>query len=179
MDSSAAGNEPTRQGDAQSQAGAARGGTALREARQEQRPAQEERTAAPARSGMALATDTGTTRIADSVVAKIAGLATRDIPGVHSMGSGMARRMGQLRSMVSSESAAQGVAVQVGEKEAAVDLDIVTWYGQSIVDIADAVRRHVSGQIESMTGLHVVEVNIQVDDIHVESDEPAPAPRVQ
>jgi uncharacterized alkaline shock family protein YloU len=179
MDSSAAGNEPARQSEERAQGAAARGSTAVREARPEQRPTQEEHGAAAGRSGMALATDTGTTRIADSVVAKIAGLATRDIPGVHSMGTSVARRMGQLRSMVSSESAAQGVAVQVGEKEAAVDLDIVTWYGQSIVDIADAVRRHVSGQIESMTGLHVVEVNIQVDDIHVESDEPAPAPRVQ
>jgi len=176
MDSNTAGNE--RPGQAQAQGGAARTGTAVREAAQ--RPGQEEqRGAAPSRAGVALVTDTGTTRIADGVVAKIAGLATRDIPGVHSMGSGVARRMGQLRSMVSSESAAQGVSVQVGEKEAAIDLDIVTWYGQSIVDVTDAVRRHVAGQIESMTGLHVVEVNIQVDDIHVESDEPAPAPRVQ
>jgi uncharacterized alkaline shock family protein YloU len=179
MDPKTPGNEGMRQGEAQAQGGAARPGTAVRDAPQDLRAGHEERTAAPSRSGMALVTDTGTTRIADTVVAKIAGLATRDIPGVHSMGSGVARRMGQLRSMVSSESAAQGVSVQVGEKEAAVDLDIVTWYGQSIVDITDAVRRHVSGQIESMTGLHVVEVNIQVDDIHVESDEPAPAPRVQ
>jgi uncharacterized alkaline shock family protein YloU len=113
----------------------------------------------------------GTTRIGEGVVAKIAGLAARDIPGVFSMGSGVARRMGQLRNLIpgSSEAASQGVSVEVGEREAAVDLNLVTWYGQSIVEIAEAVRRNVTGQVEGMTGLHVVEVNVQVDDIHVES----------
>jgi uncharacterized alkaline shock family protein YloU len=131
-----------------------------------------------------LKTDTGTTRIADSVVAKIAGLAARDIPGVYSMGTGTARRIGQLRSLVpgsdESSSASQGVSVQVGEREAAVDLDLVTWYGQSIVDISDAVRRNVIGQVQGMTGLRVVEVNIQIDDIHVQSqDAQTGQPRVQ
>jgi len=122
---------------------------------------------------VALRTETGTTRIADSVVAKIAGLAARDIPGVFAMGTGMSRRVGQLRSLIpgTSDSASQGVAVEVGEREAAIDLNLVTWYGQSIVDISDAVRRNVIGQVEGMTGLKVVEVNIQIDDIHVESDD--------
>jgi uncharacterized alkaline shock family protein YloU len=127
----------------------------------------------------ALTTETGTTRIADSVVAKVAGLAARDIPGVYSMGTGMARRVGQLRSLVpGSDQAAvagQGVNVTVGEREAVIDLDLVTWYGQSIVDISDAVRRHVIGQVEGMTGLKVNAVNIEVDDIHVEGDQQAAA----
>jgi len=130
---------------------------------------------AAAGAGVALHTDHGTTRIADSVVAKIAGLAARDIPGVFAMGTGMARRVGQLRSLIpgSSENAdaTQGVGVEVGEREAAIDLNLVTWYGQSIVDVSDAVRRNVTGQVEGMTGLRVVEVNIQIDDIHVESDD--------
>jgi len=133
----------------------------------------------------ALVTGAGTTRIADSVVAKIAGLAARDIPGVYSMGTGTARRLGQLKSLVpgggESATAGQGVSVQVGEKEAAVDLDLVTWYGQSIVDISDAVRRNVIGQVQGMTGLRVVEVNIQIDDIYVEilDQQSAQASRVQ
>jgi len=175
-DTSNSGASPT----AKPEPPAGRGATALREA-----PTREpERTTPrpPAGSVVALVTDTGTTRIADAVVAKIAGLAARDIPGVFSMGTGMARRMGQLKSIIpggESTSAAQGVSVQVGEKEAAIDLDIVTWYGQSIVDISDAVRRNVVGQVEGMTGLKVVEVNIQVDDIQVESEQPAAPPRVQ
>jgi uncharacterized alkaline shock family protein YloU len=124
-------------------------------------------------SSVALQTDMGTTRIADSVVSKIAGLAARDIPGVFAMGTGMARRVGQLRSLIpgTGEAATQGVGVEVGEREAAIDLNLVTWYGQSIVDISDAVRRNVTGQVEGMTGLKVVEVNIQIDDIHVESED--------
>ena len=124
---------------------------------------------------MSLTTDAGKTRIADGVVAKIAGLAARDVPGVYNMGTGMTRRMGQLRSLVpgSTEStfAGQGVAVEVGEKEAAVDLDVVTYYGQSIVDVTSAVRDHVIEQVEGMTGLKVVEVNISVDDIYVEGED--------
>ena len=61
--------------------------------------------------------------------------------------------------------------LEVGEREAAIDLNVVTWYGQSIVEISEAVRRNVIGQIEGMTGLRVVEVNVQIDDIHVESPE--------
>ncbi len=122
---------------------------------------------------MSLVTETGKTKIAGGVVAKIAGLAARDIPGVHSMGTGMARRMGQLKSLVGggeSSASGRGVSVEVGEKEAAVDLDIVTNYGESIVEVTDAVRDHVIKQVEGMTGLKVVEVNISVDDIYVEGE---------
>jgi uncharacterized alkaline shock family protein YloU len=125
----------------------------------------------PETAPIALETEQGHTRISADVVAKIAGLAARDIPGVHSMGAGVARRVGQLRSLIpgASEAATQGVSVEVGEGKAAVDLNLVTWYGQSIVDISEAVRRNVAGQVEGMTGLTVIEVNVQVDDIHVET----------
>jgi uncharacterized alkaline shock family protein YloU len=137
------------------------------------RPGDSRRGQPDAGTSVALQTDTGTTRIADSVVAKVAGLAARDIPGVFAMGTGMARRVGQLKNLIpgTGEAATQGVAVEVGEREAAIDLNLVTWYGQSIVDISDAVRRNVIGQVEGMTGLKVVEVNIQIDDIHVETDD--------
>jgi uncharacterized alkaline shock family protein YloU len=97
----------------------------------------------------------GTTRIADNVVAKIAGYAAREIPGVQSMGSG----------------AGAGVAVEVGERRATIDLDLVTYYGQSIVEITEAVRANVIERIEGMTGLEVSEVNITVDDLFVEGDD--------
>lgn len=132
----------------------------------------------------ALSGEYGQTRIADGVVAKVAGMATREIPGVYSMGKGMARRMGQLRSLVPGQDevsmASQGVSVEVGEREAAIDLDVVTWYGQSIVEISEAVRRNVIDRIEAITGLTVVEVNITVDDIYVQGeDEPGGEARVQ
>ncbi|MGW4467306.1 Asp23/Gls24 family envelope stress response protein [Micromonospora sp. NPDC004704] len=120
-----------------------------------------------------LITDSGKTRIAEGVVAKIAGFSAREIPGVHSMGSGIARRVGQLRNLVpgGSEASTQGVSVEVGEREAAVDLDIVTWYGQSIVDVSEAVRRNVIDRVQEMTGLRVIEVNINVDDVFVEGEQ--------
>jgi uncharacterized alkaline shock family protein YloU len=134
----------------------------------------------PTEGAMSPTTDHGRTKIADTVVAKIAGLAARDIEGVHSMGSGgLTRRMGQLRAKMpgttEGDTATQGVSVEVGEREAAIDLDVVTWYGQSIVDVANSVREHVMTEVESMTGLRVVEVNVSVGDIHVEGEHPQPA----
>jgi uncharacterized alkaline shock family protein YloU len=129
-----------------------------------------------------LTTERGNTRIAEGVVSKIAGLAAREIPGVHEMGRGLARAIGGLRAHVArqgEEPSTQGVTVEVGEREAAVDLDIVTYYGQSIVEVTEAVRRNVIERIEGTTGLDVKEVNIMVDDLFVEG-QPEPAePRVQ
>ena len=123
-------------------------------------------------SGAALQTDHGTTSIASSVVAKIAGIATQEIPGVQAMGKSLTRTFGALRSKVPGGSPAttQGVSVEVGERQAAVDIDIVAYYGQSIVQTADAIRHNVIERIESMTGLEVVEVNVSVDDLYIESD---------
>lgn len=159
------------------------GATTGQQTRAAQAPSRPE-TRPQAAAEVSLPTEAGTTRIANGVVAKIAGLAARDIPGVHSMGSGIARRVGQLRSLIpgSGEAATQGVSVEVGEREAAIDLNLVTWYGQSIVDVSEAVRRNVVGQVEGMTGLKVIEVNIHIDDIQVESTQDSQAeqpPRVQ
>lgn len=138
---------------------------------------------APRKTHSKLITESGSTTIAEGVVSKIAGLAAREIPGVHSMGTSMSRRIGQLKSLVpgASGTPSQGVAVEVGERETAIDLDVVTWYGQSIVDVTEAVRDNVIERVQDMTGLKVVEVNINVDDVFVEgqdSEEPK-EPRVQ
>jgi uncharacterized alkaline shock family protein YloU len=62
----------------------------------------------------------------------------------------------------------QGIRVEVGEREAAVDIDLVAEYGVSIIDVAGAVRRNVISSVERITGLDVTEVNISVGDIHIE-----------
>ncbi len=123
--------------------------------------------------GAALKTDHGVTTISSSVVAKIAGLATQEIPGVQAMGKSASRAFGSLKAKIpgASTSASQGVSVEVGERQAAVDIDIVAYYGQSIVETADAIRDNVIERIESMTGLEVVEVNVNVDDLHLEGDD--------
>ncbi|ALG09955.1 Asp23/Gls24 family envelope stress response protein [Kibdelosporangium phytohabitans] len=124
------------------------------------------------RSG-GLVTAEGTTTIADVVVQKIAGLATREIAGVHSLGGGTARVLSAIRDRIpgASASAGQGVTVEVGETQAAVDLEVVVEYGVSINDLAKAVRHNVTTAIEQIIGLQVVEVNINVNDIHLPGDD--------
>ncbi len=122
--------------------------------------------------GAALDSERGVTSISSTVVAKIAALATQEIPGVQAMGKSMTRAFGSIRSKVPGGSSAtsQGVTVEVGERQAAVDIDIVAYYGQSIVETANAIRENVIDRLEAMTGLEIVEVNISVDDLFIESD---------
>jgi uncharacterized alkaline shock family protein YloU len=120
-----------------------------------------------------LADDTaqGKTTIAASVVQKIAGIAAREISGVYAMGGGVSRAFGAIRERIPGGGTGvtniAGVQVEVGEKQAAIDLDLVVEYGASIVDLARAVRRNVITAVEAMTGLEVIEVNIAVNDIHL------------
>jgi uncharacterized alkaline shock family protein YloU len=132
--------------------------------------------------GGALHTEHGTTTIANSVVAKIASLATQEISGVQAMGKALSRTFGTLRAKVpgASEAESQGVSVEVGEREAAIDIDIVVEYGHSIVEVAEAIRENVIDRIEAMTGLEVVEVNVSVDDLYLEgSDDEDQGSRVE
>ncbi|WP_380168892.1 Asp23/Gls24 family envelope stress response protein [Jannaschia sp. R86511] len=119
--------------------------------------------------GTDLVTEGGRTTIADTVVSKIAGMAVRDVSGVHAMGAGASRAFGAIRERIpgASSSVSQGVSVEVGERQAAVDVDIVVEYGVAIPDVADAVRRNVVTALERMTGLEVTEVNITVDDVYL------------
>ena len=136
---------------------------------------------APKRSE--LVTDSGRTSIADTVVAKIAGLATREVSGVHDMGAGMTRTFGAIKDKLpigsSEPSPARGVSVEVGERQAAVDLDVVIEYGAAIIDVATAIRGNVIGKLEAMTGLEVTEVNVTVDDVYLGEPEADQEPRVQ
>lgn len=115
----------------------------------------------------------GKTTISDTVVAKIAGIAARDVSGVFALGGGAARTVGSLRERIpgSSTNHSQGVSVEVGEKQAAVDVTLVAEYGVSIADLASGIRRNVITSIERMTGLEVTEVNIDVQDVHIEGDD--------
>ena len=127
--------------------------------------------------GSRLASTQGRTTIADTVVAKIAGMATRDVGGVHQLGGGVARALGAFRERIPGSggpNVSQGVSVEVGETQAAVDIDIVAEYGVSIADLATGVRRNVITSIERMTGLQVVEVNISVTDVHLPTDDAEP-----
>jgi uncharacterized alkaline shock family protein YloU len=116
--------------------------------------------------------DRGSTTIADSVVEKMAGIATREVPGIHNLGAGMARTIGGVRERMpgTQPSITRGVHVEVGKEQAAVDLDVVIDYGYSIADVVADVRVNVISALERMTGLEVVEVNVAVDDIDIPDD---------
>ena len=124
-------------------------------------------------TGSDLVSSEGRTTIADTVVSKIAGIAAREVSGVHALGGGASRAVGALRERIpgSSTNHSQGVSVEVGERQAAVDVQLVAEYGVSIADLASGIRRNVIASIERMTGLEVTEVNIEVQDVHVESDD--------
>jgi uncharacterized alkaline shock family protein YloU len=133
--------------------------------------------------GHALVTGQGRTAIADSVVEKIAGVAAREVSGVHEMGRGAARAFGTIKEKLpvggAGPNVTQGVKVEVGERQAAIDIDLVVDYGVSIPDVAQSVRDNVIQRIERMTGLQVTEVNISVDDVYLGDDSPPEPPRVQ
>ncbi len=120
--------------------------------------------------GAATAAGTGgATHIADAVVARIAGLAAREVSGVHDMAApGAGGAFATLTGRVTGqEQTDKGVAVEVGQTECIVDLTIVVDFGASIPQVSEALRRTVSGRISAMTGLTTKEVNINVVDLYV------------
>ncbi|GAA1630006.1 MULTISPECIES: Asp23/Gls24 family envelope stress response protein [Brevibacterium] len=120
-----------------------------------------------------LVTDKGNTTIAENVVAKLAGIAAREVPGVFGMGNAARRAFDTLTDRIpgSQTNVSGGVSVEKGEKQTAIDLTIVVEYGTSIVDVAEAIRRNVIRAVEQGTGLQVVEVNIDVTDVHLPDDD--------
>ncbi len=136
----------------------------------------------PASSGSAVArrgegagglqTEKGATTIADTVVTKVASIATREVGGVYELGGGTARAVGSVAQRVGiGDQRGQGVSVEVGESQAAVDLTIVVEYGESIPKLSQQIRDNVTRRIEGITGLAVTEVNVAVNDLHFPGDE--------
>ena len=128
-----------------------------------------------------LQTGRGQTTIDDAVVTKVAGIATREVPDVYEVGGGAARAIGAVTQRVGiGDERTQGVSVEVGEREAAVDVTVVVEYGEPIPRVSDNIRDNVIKRIEGITGLSVTEVNIAVTDLHFPGDDaPADAERVQ
>ena len=114
-----------------------------------------------------LQTERGSTSISDSVVSKIAGIASQEVDGVR-MGSGGSQAVSGILGSItggSGGSQTQGVSVEVGQEEAALDLTLTAEYGKSIPQLAEAVRRNVANRVESLVGLRVTEINITVSNI--------------
>lgn len=120
----------------------------------------------------ALTSSQGSTTIADGVVTKVAGIATREVSGVHALGGGASRALSSVTQRVGfGDERSQGVSVEVGEREAAVDLTVVLEYGESIPTVSNAIRENVIRRVEGICGLSVTEVNIAVNDLFFPGDE--------
>ena len=105
-------------------------------------------------------------KIADDVVAVIAGVAASEVPGVYSMSGGFAGGISEVLS--GKKNLAKGITVEVGEKETKIDVNIIVEYGTRIPDVAFEIQNRVKKAVESMTGLKVLEVNVHVQGVNTE-----------
>lgn len=122
-----------------------------------------------------LQTSHGVTTIEEAVVAKIAGMAAREVPGVYDMGNAVRRAFNAVTDRIpnAQTNVTGGISVEKGETQTAVDVTVVVEYGVSIVEVGNAIRRNIIEQIEGTTGLEVIEVNINVTDVHLPEDDSA------
>lgn len=118
-----------------------------------------------------LRSERGLTTIESRVVSKIVGIAAQEVEGIR-MG-GASQTAGAILGSITGGggSPTQGVSVEVGEEEAAVDLTTMVEYGKSVPRISEAVRRNVVDRVEGLTGLRVTEVNVMVADVFFPQEE--------
>lgn len=120
-------------------------------------------------------TDLGEIRIANEVVSIVAGLAATEVEGVAGMSGGV---VGGIAEMLGRKNLSKGVRVEVGESQAAIDLFVVIEYGSRIPDVAQRIQENVKSAIETMTGLRVVRVNVNVQGVHFPHEEREEEPTV-
>jgi len=118
----------------------------------------------------------GNIRIANEVVGTIAGLAASEVDGVAGMSGGVVDGLAEL---LKKKNLAKGVKVEVGERQAAIDLYVILEYGAKVPDVAYKIQANVKRAIESMTGLDVVEVNVHIQGVEFKPEEPAEETRVR
>lgn len=112
----------------------------------------------------------GTATISDEVVGAISGLAAAEVRGVAGMSEGI---VGGIAKILSRSQIGRGVKVEVGKKEAAIDLAIIADYGSIIPEVIRNIQANVKNKVEAMTGLKVVEVNVRAEGIKMPEEEPS------
>jgi len=106
----------------------------------------------------------GNVKISDDVVAIIAGIAATEIEGVAGMSGGIT---GGIADILGMKNMSKGVKVEVGDKQAAIDLYIIVEYGTKIKELGEKIQENVKKSVETMTGLEVVEVNVNVQGVNI------------
>ena len=118
---------------------------------------------------IALQSDNNEIKIADDVVAIIAGVAVAEVPGVSQMAGGFAGGITEVLS--GKKNLAKGIKVEVGDKDTKIDVNIIVEYGVRIPDVAFEIQNRVKKAVETMTGLNVIEVNVHVQGVNTDSKE--------
>ena len=113
-------------------------------------------------------TNNGTVTYANDVIATIAGVAATEVSGVAGMSGGISSG---ITEMLGKKNLTKGVKVEVGTQEAAIDLNIVVEYGSELQKVAEAVQENVKKAVETMTGLQVVEVNVNILGVNVKAED--------
>ena len=114
-------------------------------------------------------TDNNEIKIADDVVAVIAGVAVSEVPGVAEMAGGFAGGITEV--IKEKKNLAKGIKVEVLEKETKIDVNIIVEYGVRIPDVAFEIQNRVKKAVETMTGLKVLEVNVHVQGVSTQTEE--------
>lgn len=104
-----------------------------------------------------------TIKISNEAVATYAGIAVSEVSGVYGMSGGFA---GITEALSGKKNLAKGIKVDVGEKSAKIDVNIIVEYGARIPDVAFEIQTRVKKSVENMTGLKVLEVNVHVQGVH-------------
>ena len=120
---------------------------------------------------IALSADNNEIKIADDVVAVIAGVAVSEVSGVAEMAGGFAGGITEVLS--GKKNLAKGIKVEVGDKDTKIDVNIIVEYGVRIPDVAFEIQNRVKKAVETMTGLNVVELNVHVQGVNTEEKETA------
>ena len=118
---------------------------------------------------IAISSDNNEIKIADDVVAVIAGVAVSEVPGVAEMAGGFAGGITEVLS--GKKNLAKGIKVEVGEKDTKIDVNVIVEYVVRIPDVAFEIQNRVKKAVETMTGLIVVEVNVHVQGVNTDSKE--------
>ena len=112
-----------------------------------------------------------TIKIANDAVATYAGIAVSEVQGVYGMAGGFA---GITEALSGRKNLAKGIKVEVTDKNARIDVNIIVEYGARIPDVAFEIQTRVKKSVESMTGLKVLEVNVHVQGVHATTSKEEP-----
>lgn len=103
--------------------------------------------------------ESGEIKVADEVVAIIAGLAATEVEGVSSMAGNITN---EIVSRLGMKNLSKGIQIEIADNEVVVDVALNIAYGYSIPEVSTKVQEKVKSAIETMTRLSVATINVRI-----------------